>query len=52
MALGCTVGRRQGDRGSVLPWAMFCWKTLDPGIHVDATFAISQFVKSLCMRSI
>lgn len=25
--LGCTVGRRQVGKGSVMPWAMFCWET-------------------------
>lgn len=33
---GCTVGRRQAGRGSVMRWAMFCLETLGPAIHVDA----------------
>ena len=35
MAPGCTVGRRQAGGGSVMLWAMFCWETLGPAIHVD-----------------
>ena len=27
MAPGCTMGRRQAGRGSVMLWAMFCWET-------------------------
>ena len=27
MATGCTMGRRQASRGSVMLWAMFCWET-------------------------
>ena len=38
MAPGCTVGRQSGGR-SVLPWAMFCWETLGPAIHVDVNLA-------------
>ncbi|MCI4388573.1 hypothetical protein PGIGA_G00087550 [Pangasianodon gigas] len=37
MAPGCTMGRRQAGRGSVMLWAMFCWETLGPVIHVDVT---------------
>ena len=35
MAPGCTMGRRQAGGGSVMFWAMFCWETLGPAIHVD-----------------
>ena len=35
MAPGCTVGRRRAGGGSVMLWAMFCWETLGPAIHVD-----------------
>ena len=34
---GCTMGRRQAGGGSVMLWAMFCWETLGPAIHVDVT---------------
>ncbi len=37
MAPGCTMGRRQAGRGSVMLWAMFCWETMGPGIHVTST---------------
>ncbi len=26
-------------------WAMFCWKSLGPGIHVDATFTRTTYLK-------
>lgn len=29
MAPGCTVGRRQAGRDSVMLWAAFCWENLD-----------------------
>ena len=35
MAPGCSVGRRRAGGGSVMLWAMFCWETLGPAIHVD-----------------
>ena len=35
MAPGCTLGRRQAGGGSEMLWAMFCWETLGPAIHVD-----------------
>ena len=35
MAPGCTVGIRQAGGGSVMLWAMFCWETLGPAIHMD-----------------
>ncbi|MCI4391499.1 hypothetical protein PGIGA_G00135220 [Pangasianodon gigas] len=37
MAPGCTMRRRQAGGGGVMLWAMFCWETLSPGIHVDVT---------------
>uniref|UniRef100_A0A8P4K6M0 Transposable element Tc1 transposase n=1 Tax=Dicentrarchus labrax TaxID=13489 RepID=A0A8P4K6M0_DICLA len=33
---GCTMGRIQAGKNSVMLWAMFCWETLGPAIHVDA----------------
>ena len=36
-APGCTMGRRQGDRDSVMLWTMFCWEALGPAIYVDVT---------------
>ena len=39
MVPGCTVGRRQASGGSVVLWAMFCWETLGPAIHVDVNLA-------------
>ncbi len=38
MEPGCTMVRRQAGRGSVMLWAMFCWETLGPAIHVDVTY--------------
>ena len=37
MTPGCTMGRRQAGGGSVMLWAIFCWETLGPAIHVDVT---------------
>ena len=31
------MGRRQAGGGSVMLWAIFCWETLGPAIHVDVT---------------
>ncbi|MCI4380731.1 hypothetical protein PGIGA_G00243310 [Pangasianodon gigas] len=37
--------RRQCDaRGSVMLWAMFCWETLGPGIHVDVTLRHTNYL--------
>ena len=43
MPPGCTVGRRQAGGGSVMLWAMFCWKTLGPAIHVDVNLTRVTF---------
>lgn len=37
VAPGCTMGRMQADRGSVMLWAMFCWEFLGLDISVDVT---------------
>ncbi len=37
MAPGSTTGRRQAGGGSVMLYAMLCWETLGPAIHVDVT---------------
>ena len=37
MAPGCTKGRWQVSGGSVMLWAMLCWETLSPAIHVTLT---------------
>ncbi|KAK3522147.1 hypothetical protein QTP70_026962 [Hemibagrus guttatus] len=44
MAPGCTMGRRRAGRGSVMLWAMFCWETLGPAIHVDVTVTCSTYL--------
>lgn len=36
-----TMGRRQVSRGSAILWAMSCWETLGPSIHVDVTLTCS-----------
>ena len=43
MAPGCTMGRRQASGGRVMLWAMFCWETLGPAIHVDATLTDNTY---------
>lgn len=45
MARGCSVGRRNISESSVMLWAMFCWETLDPGIHVDVTLTRTTWLK-------
>ncbi len=45
MAAGCTMWRRQSGRGSVLLWAMFCWKTLGLRIHMDVTLTRTTYLK-------
>ncbi|KAK3524459.1 hypothetical protein QTP70_029308, partial [Hemibagrus guttatus] len=44
MAPGCTMGRRQAGGGSVMLWAMFCWETLGPAIHVDVTLTSTTYL--------
>ena len=44
MAPGCTTGRRQAGRGSVMLWAMFCLVTLGPAIHVDITLTCNTYL--------
>lgn len=40
MAMRCTKGRRQL---SVKIWAMFFWKSLGPGIHMDASLTHTTY---------
>lgn len=44
----CTMGGRQASRGSVMLLTMFCWKTLDPGFHLYATFDMYYLPKDCC----
>ena len=44
MAPGCTMGRSQAGGGSVMLWAMFCWETLGPAIHVDVTLTRTTYL--------
>ncbi|MCI4379860.1 hypothetical protein PGIGA_G00233280, partial [Pangasianodon gigas] len=44
MAPGCTMERTQAGGGSVMLWAMFCWETLGPGIHVDAILTHTTYL--------
>ena len=44
MAPGCTVGRRQAGGDSVMLWAMSCWETLGPAIHVDVTLTHTTYL--------
>ncbi|KAF7659717.1 hypothetical protein LDENG_00294150 [Lucifuga dentata] len=38
------MGIRQAGGGSVMIWAMFCWETLCPGIHVDVTLTRTTYL--------
>ncbi|KAK3530443.1 hypothetical protein QTP86_024354 [Hemibagrus guttatus] len=44
MAPGCIMGRRQAGGGSVMLWAMSCWETLGPAIHVDVTLTHTTYL--------
>ncbi|KAK3540543.1 hypothetical protein QTP70_034300 [Hemibagrus guttatus] len=44
MAPGCTMGRRQASGRSVMLWAVFCWETLGPAIHVDVTLTRTTYL--------
>ncbi|MCI4388645.1 hypothetical protein PGIGA_G00088540 [Pangasianodon gigas] len=44
MAPACTMGRMQAGGGSVMLWAMFCWETLGPGIHVDSILTHTTYL--------
>ncbi|KAJ8276573.1 hypothetical protein COCON_G00083250, partial [Conger conger] len=44
MAPECTVERRQDGGGSMMLWAMFCWETLGPGIHVDVNLTHATYL--------
>ncbi|CAM4666349.1 unnamed protein product [Leuciscus chuanchicus] len=41
---GCTVGRGQADGESVMLWAMFCWETLGPAIHMDVNLTCATYL--------
>jgi len=34
----CPVGQWRAGGGSVMLWAMFCWETLGPAIHMLLTY--------------
>ncbi|KAK3561066.1 hypothetical protein QTP86_026371 [Hemibagrus guttatus] len=50
MAQGCTMGRRQASGGSVMLWAMFCWETVGPAIHMDVTLTCSTYLSIVADR--
>lgn len=35
--------RKFAGRGNVMLWAMFCWKSLGPGIHVAVTLTCTTY---------
>ena len=39
-----TMGRRQAGGGSVMVWAVFCWETFGPAIHVDVTLTCTTYL--------
>ncbi len=41
----CTIGTRPEGKGSVMLWAIFCWETLGPCIHVDVTLTRITYLK-------
>ena len=44
MASGCTMVGRQTGAGSVMLWAMLCWGTLGPAIHMDVTLTGTTYL--------
>uniref|UniRef100_A0A8P4G4M8 Transposable element Tcb1 transposase n=1 Tax=Dicentrarchus labrax TaxID=13489 RepID=A0A8P4G4M8_DICLA len=44
IAPGCSVDRQQVEGGVVMLWAMFCWETLGPAIHVDVTLTPTSYL--------
>ena len=44
MGPGCTMGRGQTSSGSAMLWAMFCWETSGPAIHVDVTLTCTTWL--------
>ena len=44
VAAGCDAERRQDGGDSVTLWAMFCWETLGPGVHVDVTLTRASYL--------
>ena len=44
MAPECIMGRWQVGRASVMLWAMFCWQTLNPSIHVHVTLTHATYL--------
>ena len=44
LAPGYTMGRRKAGGGSVMLWAIFCWETLGPAIHVDGTLTRTTYL--------
>ena len=47
MAAGCTMGGQQASRGNVMLWAILCWETLSPDIHVDVTLTHTTYLKTV-----
>lgn len=47
MTPGCTVERSQPAESSVTLWAIFCWETLGPCIHVDVTLPRTTYLNSV-----
>jgi len=39
-----TVGQRQAGGGGVMLWAMFCWETLHPAIHVEVNLTSTTYL--------
>ena len=50
MAPECTMGRRQAGGGSVMLWAMLCWETLGPAIHMDVSLKLTTHLYTLSWK--
>ena len=40
------------DGGSMMLWEMFCWETLGPAIHVDATLMCTTYFSIVADREL
>lgn len=41
---GCTMESRRAGRGRVIIWAMLCWETFGPAIHVDVMLTCTTYL--------
>lgn len=62
MTPGCIeIKKKQANGSRVIIWAKFCWKTLDPAIHMEGTYlcilktvsvSVSEFIEPLPLAKV